>query len=238
MFYLTNVLYDLGVGGVTLRDVHFLGFALEPRLGPAFAILLTAAASLGWALLTGHWLAGLSRPLRTKRVFCVLAFLLLLAGSLLQARYYFDRYLLPIIPFALAAALASEPRLKPRAASWLLLAAIAAYGVTGTHDYMAWNRARHAGLEALAGQGFTPREIDGGMEYNAWHLAPVLGSWPSDEEIKPGQPASRKSWWWVVDDRFVASFRPLDGYRVKQTLPYRRWLPPGDSQVLILERES
>jgi hypothetical protein len=45
-----------------------------------------------------------------------------------------------------------------------------------------------------------------------------------------------KSWWWVVDDRFIASFHALDGYVVRDRRPYTRWLPPGTGAVLILER--
>jgi hypothetical protein len=115
---------------------------------------------------------------------------------------------------------------------------LAWYSIAGTHDYLEWNRARFDGLAKLGARGVPPTAIDGGMEYNGWHLAPVLGTAPTDAEARPGQPDDVKSWWWVVDDRFVASFRPLPRYVVRETLPYRRWLVPGVGHVMILERAA
>ncbi len=238
MFYLTNIMDFFSLGAISLRDVHFLGFPYEPQAGPIAAVILTGIASLGWALLAGPWFAGLRHWHRIGRTFCVLAFSLLFLGSLLQAHYYFDRYLIPMLPFALAAAFAAEPRLRINKLCYLLTALIAAYSIAGTHDYMAWNRARFEGLALLEAEGVSAREIDGGMEYNGWHSAADFGHWPSDEEARPGQPASRKSWWWVYDDRFIAAFRKLDGYRVKYEMPYDRWLPPSKASVFILERND
>ena len=128
------------------------------------------------------------------------------------------------------------PTIRP--VSLALTAVLAWYAVAGTHDYLAWNRARFAGLATLEAAGVPATAIDGGFEYNAWHFAPSGGPGPSNDEARPGQPPSRRSWWWVVDDRFIVSFRPLPGYEVHRRLPFRRWLPPGVGQVLILERNS
>jgi hypothetical protein len=83
-----------------------------------------------------------------------------------------------------------------------------------------------------------PAAIDGGVEFNAWHLAPTLGTWPTDAEARSGQPDTVKSWWWVIDDRYVASFHPLPRYAVRDRVPYARWLVPGTGEVLILERRD
>ncbi len=128
------------------------------------------------------------------------------------------------------------PRTAIRPAS-VLAALLGWYAIAGTHDYLAWNRARFAGLDALRAGGVAPTAIDGGVEFNAWHLASALDRWPTDAEVRPGRPATQRSWWWVVDDRFVASFHPLVGYRVHEEIRYRRWLVPGTGRVLILERE-
>jgi len=76
------------------------------------------------------------------------------------------------------------------------------------------------------------------MEFNAWHLAATLDRWPSDADVRVGRALTAKSWWWVVDDRFVASFRALPGYTVHRAVQYRRWLPPGEGRVLLLERAT
>jgi hypothetical protein len=118
----------------------------------------------------------------------------------------------------------------------LLAVAWGGYALTGTHDYLAWNRARYAGIAALERNGVPPTAIDGGFEYNAGHFAPTLGTSPGDAEAQPGQPYTRRSWWWVVDDAYVLSFRPLPGYRVRERRPFTRWLPPGTGYVFVLER--
>ena len=237
MFYLTNVLYDFGLGALSLRDTLFLALRPAVELGPALALPLTAIATLAAAILAVAWTADLARLRSPVPAFLLLAFAFLFAGTLLHARYYFDRYLLAVLPFALAATLALRPVAPQSPRAWALAALLAWYAIAGTHDYLAWNRARHAGLATLTAAGVPATAIDGGMEFNAWHLAATLGSWPTADEARPGQPLSKRSWWWVVDDRFVASFRPLPGYAVRQALPYRRWLPPGTGRVVILERE-
>jgi hypothetical protein len=141
------------------------------------------------------------------------------------------------VPFGIAAALVAG-RAHVTRASLALTAVLAWYAVAGTHDYLAWNRARYDGLAALTARGVPVEAIDGGMEFNAWHLAARLGTWPTDAEARPGQPDTVKSWWWVIDDRYVASFRPLPRYVVHDTRPYRRWLVPGSGRVVILERAA
>ena len=237
MFYLTNVMYDLGLGASSLRDTQFLGLRPPVALGTPLRAVLTPVAVLAAAVLAAACFG--SARLRRDQVarFLTTAVAVLFLGSLLHTRYYFDRYLLVIVPFALAATCVSATARVGRS-SVVVAVLLAVYAVAGTHDYLAWNRARYAGLAELTNAGVSPREIDGGMEFNAWHLAASLGTWPSDAEARVGQPFTRKSWWWVVDDRYVASFRPLPGHAVLRAVPYRRWLPPGEGRVFILERAS
>jgi hypothetical protein len=236
MFYLTNVVYDLGVGAVTLRDVLFLGFDPPLHVGPALGLALTAVTTLSAAVLAAASSQALPRPRDPLRTFVFLCFALLFLGSLLHARFYFDRYLLPVLPFAAALALVPAAPVRAGRAAWILAIPLAWCAIAGTHDYMAWNRARFAMLGALESEGVEPTSIDGGMEYNAWRLAARFGTWPTTADVVPGQPSTRRSWWWVVDDRFVVSFRPLPGYRPKAQRTYRRWLIPGRGQVLLLEK--
>ncbi len=251
LFDLPNVLYDFGVGPLSLRDVHVLGMPAPTRVGLALRVPVTVSATLSAAVLctaaTETMASFGARRHDVGLAFLAFAAALLFAGTLLQAHYYFDRYLLPVVPFAVAALAAtrrgraSPPASPPipvwsRAAAGALAAALAWLAVAGTHDYLAWNRARFAGLDHLAAAGVPPTEIDGGFEFNAWHLAPTFGHWPSDEEARVGQPASRRSWWWVVDDRYVVSFHELAGYTVRDTLEFSRWLVPGLGRIYVLER--
>jgi hypothetical protein len=237
IFYLTNVMYDLGLGATSLRDTQFLALRPPVQMGPGLMVPLTVLAIAAAGLLVAAGIAASSRRRDPVAVFLLLTTVALFLGTLLHARYYFDRYLLIVVPFAIATALAAC-RARLDAASLAALAVLAWYALAGTHDYLAWNRARFAALEDLTRSGVSVRAIDGGMEFNAWHLAAELGTWPSDAEARPGQPDTVKSWWWVVDDRFVASFRPLPGYRVFDRREYRRWLVPGRGRVYVLERDA
>ncbi len=235
MFYLTNVMYDLGLGASSLRDTQFLALRHPVELGPALSVPLSLLATVAAGILVVGWADGFRRRGEPAAFFLVAASAVLFLGSLVHTRYYFDRYLLVVLPFAIGA-LAVAARVELERASVALAALVAWYAVAGTHDYLAWNRARWTGLAELAAAGVPPEQIDGGMEFNGWTLAATLDRWPTDADARPGQPPTRKSWWWVVDDRYVVSFRPLPGYVVRRSLPYQRWLPPGTGRVVVLER--
>ncbi len=234
MFYLTNIAYDLGLGPLTLRDTLFLGYDPPLHVGPMLALPLTILAVGSAALLGAAWVRTWTR-VDPEAVFLNVAAALLFAATLLQSRYYLDRHLLPIIP-PLVALIATTQFRVPTRATVLLTVLLGWYAIAGTHDYLAWNRARFVGLDALLADGVSPAAIDGGVEFNAWYLSPTLGTWPSDRDVRPHQPATVRSWWWVVDDQYVASFHPLAGYAIRQQIPFTRWLVPGHGTVLILER--
>jgi hypothetical protein len=234
--YLTNVMYDFGLGALSLRDVLFLGFDPPDRLGTWPRAALSVAATVSAALAIGAFVQEARSARRPEALFTVAAATLLLAGSFLHLQFYFDRYLLPVLPFALASVALTVPRIHIGILPILLTLVMTWYSVAGTHDYLAWNRARHDGLGRLAEASVPPEQIDGGMEYNGWLLAAKLGTWPTAEGARPGQPATDRSWWWVVDDRYVASFWPLVGYRIKYEIPYTRWLGSRTGAVLIQER--
>ncbi|MBI3767341.1 MAG: glycosyltransferase family 39 protein [Deltaproteobacteria bacterium] len=242
MFYLTNVLYDLGLGAASLRDTLFLGLPPPTHVGTPLGVTLTLVATVSAGVLAAGWTIGAARLREPAPAFLTLSFVLLLTGSLLHTRYYFDRYILVVAPFAIAALLvepadARAGSLGVRAGSLLLTLLLGWYAVAGTHDYLAWNRARDRGLTALQRDGVAATEIDGGVEFNAWQLAATLDRWPTDADVRIGTE-SRKSWWWVVDDRFVLSFRPLPGYTVARDLTFARWLVPGRGHVYVLARAT
>jgi hypothetical protein len=236
MFSLTNVLYDLGLGPLSLRDTLFLGEPPTVHVGRWLQIPLTAVAVGAGGVMAAAWAAAVLRPRSPGHAFVALAALFLFASSLLHTRYYFDRYLLAVVPF-LVATLAASDRLRRLPLAVALACVLGWYAVAGTHDYLAWNRARWDALDRLTITGTPATAIDGGMEFNAWLLAPTLNRWPSDEDVRPGQPDDRHSWWWVVDDRYVVAFRPLRGYHVREELPFTRWLVPAFDRLFLLERD-
>jgi hypothetical protein len=223
MFYLTNVLHDFGLGALTLRDTLFLGKPPVHSIGIGLSITLTAVATASAGVLIASWTNAISELREAPKAFILFCFVLLAASSLLHAAFYFDRYLLPVLPFAATAALIGLAPARSAPAAWVAAGLLGWWAVAGTHDSMEWNRARYAALADLEASGVSPREIDGGMEYNAWRLAAALGTWPTKEEARPGKPDSARSWWWVVDDRYILSFRPLNGYSIQFPAQDKSW---------------
>jgi len=150
---------------------------------------------------------------------------------------YFDRYLLSVLPLALA--ISAHPLREPQAATRsgpsraasvgaaVALACSASFSVAAVHDYLGWNRARWEAASWLVAEcAASPAAIDGGFEWNAAMLYDP--SWVARPD---------KSWWWVDDDRWVIAFGALPERRVVHQVSYLRWLPPfGTGQVLALER--
>ncbi len=258
MPYLPNVVYDFGVGALTLRDTLFLGFPPPLEVGVAFRWPLTIVATVSAGVLVAA-ISSASKTLRAAESdFVALALLFLLGGSLLHTRYYFDRYLLPALPFAAvlgaiglesirarrravlekAVRDVAETRARPSAAAAVMLLVVGCFSVGGTRDWMEMNRARFALLDRLVAEGVTPDRIDGGFEFNAWHLAKASGRAPTDAEVVIGHESSAKSWWWVIDDEYVISTRELDGYDIHAHHIYRRALPPGEATVYALRRRD
>ncbi len=236
MPYLTDIVYDFGLGARTLRDELFLGHRPPITAGSLVWAPMTAVALLSAAiLLPSAWICIKADGSAGRRYLAIAAFFLW-CGSFAHGAFYFDRYLLPVLPLLTLALLGTRPLAHVSFGMVVSFTLMGLLSVAGTHDHMAFNRARYAALDDLMDTGVTAEEIDGGMDFNGWHLAAKLGTWPTNDDVRPGRPDSEKSWWWVVSDHYVASSRPLEGYRIKHRAPYIRWLPPGRAEVLVLQR--
>jgi hypothetical protein len=141
-----------------------------------------------------------------------------------------DRYLLMVLPFAIAIIAAMSPEISEgrlrRFLGLAVLGAFALFSVAGTHDYLAWNRARWGALTDLMNvYKIAPEKIDGGYEFNGMYL------------FNPYYHESRdKSWYWVGGDDVVVSFGTLPGYKVAAAYPYRAWMPPRRAYILVLTK--
>jgi len=232
---LGNILIDVGLGPLTLRDTYLLKLEHWPRMPEAAGYTVTAIGLLGWGTLAAVFattLGGAWRSLdRTRPAVVLLAVFLVVYALPLLLTTLFDRYLLPAVGAAIAlVALTASDRRRSTLATVtgaVLLLAYAAYSVAASHDYFAWNRARWSALDALERFGVAPTSIDGGFEYNAWRLHDKTAA-------DPRNPA--RSWWWVVDDRYLVTLGPVPGHVERARQTFMRWLPPGEGTVLVLER--
>lgn len=145
---------------------------------------------------------------------------------------FYDRYGLPLIPLALLLLLPGRSIPYPRLAiaATVLLAVIS---LIGLRDNLLVDAAKMRAFEMLRGRGIAIPDIDAGYSINGWLQYGHPENIRMDEEGKPQ----------VVDlttsspPRFQASFRPMPGGVVIDTVPYRRWMGPSGA-IYLLEYPS
>ncbi len=159
---------------------------------------------------------------------------------LLVAPDFYDRYLLFLLPGALALVAAHRPNV-PHAESGrpglAPLAAVTALGLVSIglmHDWLAWNTARwQLGRRAMARQ-IEPRDIEGGVEWDAWYASPDTEPPPNRARRWPVLPFTQE-WFPAITGHYALSFSPVPGAKQVDSEPYELWLVPGRHQFLLLE---
>ena len=246
-----NILMLSGLGPLTLRDTFILNIN-QPEVPGVVRTLwvLASVLSVMATVMLGVVVVGtLSRLIpslrnsKTRRQLWAHSLMIVLiatyfGGILLIGAItpVFERYMLPLIVPVIALLVLEHRSIDPavvparswRAASCFgLLAVYVVFAVAGTHNYMSWNRARWQATASLMQAGSTPHSIDGGYEFNGWHLNSTT------YQAKPG-----KSYWWVDDDEYIIASGPLDGYRQIARFGFDRWLGMGPSFVVVLRRAA
>lgn len=235
-----NIIIGSGIGPLTLRDTFYLKLNDVAALPSGFWLAVTVLSLLGAVLLItaiGSTIINLAPKLRSARMVGdkVVGTFLLLSAMIylfpLLVAGFFDRYLLPAMPF-LAAGIASSSLHVPRATTRVYrfaavapLLALTLFAVCGTRDYLAWNRSRWEALHDLMENKHVKAEnIDGGFEFNGWYSY--------DAQYK-GDP--KKSGWWVQGDMYRIGFGNMPGYKIIKDYTYVRWLPPHAGRIVVLK---
>lgn len=245
---LGNILYDWGLGPTTLPDTMALGHnAVLPR-GPALfwkglsaLSLLSGAALLAWAALEiieavrGFFRkhqGGAIRFGQSRRLFALAGFGLTLAPFALNYKC-FDRYYLPVLPFALMLLMGRRPgKMLPsfqwvcRAFMIVFLLGFMVFSIAGTHDYLAWNRLRWQVISELEkGPDFTYEQLEGGFEVYGWKIFIHRDPWPLNPVL------------WHTDGRWALSFGPMKAYRPVKEFGWSSWLRGGKKMPLLLQEK-
>jgi hypothetical protein len=241
--FLPNVLFNAGVGPVTLSEVFHDG--LPPaQLGRSLWIVVEVLLGLGSVL----WVPVLLRkrpstPSTGSVPAEVFWFgLLWAAGTLvlvLQAHQVqvFDRYLVPVtagllVAVAVLARVASAGRLLLAA---LALLPVAWFTLAGVHDYFRWNDARWDAVRSLLADGVSPTVVQGGYEVNGWL---VFDDYVARREptgcIGPCACSVERPDWNCLDDSYRIAMYPLPGYETIESRTVRTWL--ADSPPILTLR--
>lgn len=154
----------------------------------------------------------------------VLVPLIAFAPTAIAYGAFFDRYVLSMLPFALALiVMAVEPRTLPAGgvrASGIALGLMLAFSVPATHDYLAWQRARWEAVARVEARGIDRDRIHGGFE--------VDNAEPSGERVLVDRAKAP----WVV------ATSGLPGYAKIETLPVEAWLPWSVHAIHVLRRDD
>ncbi len=160
-----NLLFGWGIGPILLTGGN--GFESPwPWMG---VWLQGMGAAGGGVLAVAAWNAlrdPQSAPIIRWGVVVMVGFTLFI----LINQFFFDRYFLLLVPFALwvMAPESTSASRRARITSWVLIGIMAAYSILGTRQYLDVNRERWAAVESLMDGGVTASDIDGGFEVNKW----------------------------------------------------------------------
>jgi hypothetical protein len=216
--------YDFGLGPINLVDA-MLGLPAAPTAPPWAWAVVTVAAITGGVVVAAALLPRLARllpgwPRDGDPALALFATALVLYSAPLVLTGFYDRYLLPALPWAFglllvpAGATALPPARWRRAAAWGLVAAFGVFAVAGTRDCLEWNRARWHAIDYLVRErGADPLDIDGGYEFNGPRR-------PRDQRLQPAAT-------------FRVAMGPLPGHRAIRTFPFTRLLG-RDGEIVVL----
>ncbi len=235
-----NIIYNCGLGPVTLRDTYLLRLPHLPVAPKIFWLIPTTIGVIGATLLLQYFFFALqvfwqNRKFELDRkwiIVFVTSAILIYFIPLVTVNHIFDRYYLPLLLLLMLLVSVTNTNINKwnisNSSVSIALVTILLYGIfsTGaTHDYFSWNRARWQALNDLTKElKISPRDIDGGYEFNGFYLY--------DSNYKP---SSGKDWW-VIGNDYIISFGPMNGYKEVGQYKFQRWIPFGQGDVFVLRK--
>src|ERR1700744_502795 len=216
--------------------------------------LAAIAAVLMWPPAADHHES--EGPLAWKTLFQLtgpfLAAYLILMTSRASVEMVFDRYLVPIL-FLLLLALTRyyQERISLRLPRYAfgLLAIVAIYSVSVTHDMFAMLRARLNAARELEARNVPASEIDGGWEFNSWTVlmrTPMLrtdngATAATRQQNDPNVDCEPEFSEYVPIGRpeFALSYDPnaCGGPVGVPAVHYREWLGPRDVSIYVISTQ-
>jgi hypothetical protein len=161
----------------------------------------------------------------------------------------FDRYLIPLLCFAVLGLLRLWQSRVAAELPWRNFAVIglfAAFAIAATHDFFAQYRARQLLVHQLNAAGVNNHQIDGGMEFNAWVEVEQAGivadaRLPGAKPFRMPLPGDRCAPFLGylmphIERRFALATVPdaCDGEAPFPPVVYRTWLPPFQHTIFVV----
>lgn len=227
-----NILVNLGLGPLTLRDTWTLDMAPPFAIGYGGRTALTLlAAVLGGVVVAAvirSWTESGLRP-RAERclmdmsvVHCVVA-----TGALFVSGIYFDRYVVDSLwtLALLVPVIIGKVKTPARLLAGAAVVVVALFSVLATQEYLRWNAARWQAFSRLKADGVTMAQMDGGYEINQF----LVGGFDGPILLK-------RSGFSVIDPEYILTFNRVPGYSVVSEQSFTSFLGLRRSAVLTLRR--
>jgi hypothetical protein len=227
-----NVLVNLGLGPLTLRDTWTLDQEPPFPAGRGVRLLLTlAGALLGGILLSvlaRGWRVAPSRPANEGVLIdMAVAHCTVATCGLFVSGIYFDRYSVDSLwtLAILVPVLAGKIPVFVRAVAVVSVLVVGAFSALATQEYMRWNAARWTAYARLQAAGISLARIDGGYEINQY----LVGGFDGPILLK-------RSGFSVIDPEYILTFGRVPGYAVVAEDAFESFLGLRRGAVLTLHR--
>ena len=250
MPFVGSTIYDFGVGPIIMTGIEQNEIPGVFKAGIYFWFIVSVIGALGF--ISFIYLLSMSvgdlfskNSFRLKNISLPFIFpLLIMFFSLIPYVIVFAsaKYLILYLPFMIISTISSIEYLRKKynisylfnyKAIFILAIPIIIFGIFATHDYMSFHRIRWEALNYLTENEKIPVEkIDGGFEFNEWHLSHFYTWKMTDDPNKKGR------FWPVVDDEYIVTVTEIEGYEMFKQLKYKRWLPPGKHNINVLRRTT
>ncbi len=224
--FVGNIFHQSGFGPIIMTGYN----TDDPLPLSTLASVLSIVFNLAGAI--SFFLAGLSivQKLKTdKKNLSGFLLILLFVFYLLPLCFSYanDRYLLVIVPFFILAYVSSFGMQFEKLKFAFCFGAMLFLALAGTHDYMSFHKAKYKATNHLLNDlKITPNEIDGGFEFNGWHLG---------DPLKNYNPEHKGRWWWVDKDNYIVTPVLLENYSVESEYKVNTLLL-GVDKIYVLKK--
>ncbi len=247
---LGNVIFDTGIGPITLGDVYQSGYPLRPSW-PAWAwwsvhVFLILATPFWWGVVRGfervreQVVRGADR-VRSEVLWFGVTFAIGMGIFVTQGfkGSAFDRYHFPallgfliFLPTLLEWLRSVSVEGGERWAGLSVQSAVVAlvpltvFTVFGLHDYFRWNDVRLALFQETVASGVAPTDFDAGYEINGWVIQ-------ENRSAIVGRECPENLGWYCSPKAYAISLNPLPGYREVKRVPVSTWLADFPPMLLL-----
>ncbi len=210
------------------------------------ATAVCLVGSLGWAFILARRLARPAAPDPTRLAAGVVLMIALgQAAGALPPSFHFrdwivsvDRYLLPLLPLALALGLWALRGVRlSLGAGWATVALFGLFATVATHDFLMFQRATWDLSNWATSIGVPLTRLDGGASWDGYHLYEYSVE-RGIEEPPPGSP------WYIdlfapaVDSSWIVGTGPIEGYDIFAQMEYSAWLIEQPTLLYLLRRQG